>query len=144
MCVRGGGGEGGRAGREGGAEGGPAAGKKATTDTNTAAIEQQNRQPADGALGKNLFQRLPACHNHHPQPPPHCRPPLLPLTVEVVSGEARLAAGHVAADDEVGAAIVAADEHVLQRLAGAGHVHRVGQVGPPVQDVGADRGGRGQ
>lgn len=33
-------------------------------------------------------------------------------------------------DDEVGASVVLADHHVLEGLAGAGHVHRVGQVGP--------------
>ena len=51
-------------------------------------------------------------------------------TVEVVATDRRLAARHVAADDEMGTAVVLADDHVLQRLAGASHVHRVGQVGP--------------
>mmetsp|Transcript_19342 Transcript_19342/g.43698 ORF Transcript_19342/g.43698 Transcript_19342/m.43698 type:complete len:458 (-) Transcript_19342:75-1448(-) len=50
--------------------------------------------------------------------------------VEVLAIEAGLAAGHVSADDEVRAAVVLADDHVLHRLAGARHVHRVGQVGP--------------
>ena len=50
--------------------------------------------------------------------------------VEVVAAEARLTAGHVAANDEVGAAVVLADDHVLERLARTRHVHRVGQVGP--------------
>jgi len=58
--------------------------------------------------------------------------------VEVISRHRRLGARHVAADDEVGAAEVLADHHVVDGLARAGHVHGVGQVGP----AGALAGGR--
>jgi len=50
--------------------------------------------------------------------------------VEVLAVDAGLAARHVAADDEVRAAVVLADDHVLDGLAGARHVHGVGQVRP--------------
>mmetsp|Transcript_87061 Transcript_87061/g.173898 ORF Transcript_87061/g.173898 Transcript_87061/m.173898 type:complete len:413 (-) Transcript_87061:117-1355(-) len=50
--------------------------------------------------------------------------------VEVLAVDRRLGTSHVAADDEVRAAEVFADEHVLDRLARASHMHRVRQVGP--------------
>mmetsp|Transcript_7158 Transcript_7158/g.25944 ORF Transcript_7158/g.25944 Transcript_7158/m.25944 type:complete len:411 (-) Transcript_7158:345-1577(-) len=50
--------------------------------------------------------------------------------VKVLAIQAGLAAGHVPADDEVGAPVVLPDDHVLDGLPGSGHVHRVGQVGP--------------
>ena len=51
--------------------------------------------------------------------------------VEVLAGDGGLGTGHVTTDDEVGAAEVLADHYVLDGLAGAGHVHGVGQVLPP-------------
>ena len=54
---------------------------------------------------------------------PSRSPPLAsrrPLPVEVVPRHAALAAGHVAADDEVRAAVVLADDHVLDGLPGGG------------------------
>ena len=56
--------------------------------------------------------------------------------VEILAGQGGFAARHVAADDEVAAAVVLADDHVLQGLPGAGHVHGVGQVGPADARVG--------
>ena len=50
--------------------------------------------------------------------------------VEVVSRERALAASHVSPDDEVRAAIVLPDDHVLDGLTRTRHVHGVGQVGP--------------
>mmetsp|Transcript_16062 Transcript_16062/g.39988 ORF Transcript_16062/g.39988 Transcript_16062/m.39988 type:complete len:408 (+) Transcript_16062:224-1447(+) len=50
--------------------------------------------------------------------------------VEILASERGLGARHVAADDEVRAAVVLADDHVLDGLTGARHVHGVGQVRP--------------
>ena len=50
--------------------------------------------------------------------------------VEVVPAQGGLTTRHVAADDEMRAAVVAADDHVLQGFTGTRHVHGVGQVGP--------------
>mmetsp|Transcript_38172 Transcript_38172/g.114130 ORF Transcript_38172/g.114130 Transcript_38172/m.114130 type:complete len:490 (-) Transcript_38172:172-1641(-) len=50
--------------------------------------------------------------------------------VKVLPGHGRLGSGHVPPDDEVGAPEVLADHHVLNRLAGSGHVHRVREVLP--------------
>ena len=47
----------------------------------------------------------------------------------------RLAPGHVPPDDEMRAPVVLPDRHVLDGLAGARHVHGVGQVGPPQPGV---------
>mmetsp|Transcript_21426 Transcript_21426/g.36564 ORF Transcript_21426/g.36564 Transcript_21426/m.36564 type:complete len:204 (-) Transcript_21426:12-623(-) len=51
-------------------------------------------------------------------------------TIEVVACEGALGAGHIATNDEVGAPIVLADDHMLDGLTRAGHVHGVGEVGP--------------
>mmetsp|Transcript_133441 Transcript_133441/g.426595 ORF Transcript_133441/g.426595 Transcript_133441/m.426595 type:complete len:527 (-) Transcript_133441:352-1932(-) len=51
-------------------------------------------------------------------------------TVEIVAGDGALSTRHVTANDEVSGAEVLADDHVLDGLAGAGHLHAVGQVGP--------------
>ena len=51
-------------------------------------------------------------------------------TIEILAVDAALAAGHVAADDEVSASKVLTDNHVLDGLTWPGHVHGVGQVGP--------------
>mmetsp|Transcript_4775 Transcript_4775/g.10448 ORF Transcript_4775/g.10448 Transcript_4775/m.10448 type:complete len:367 (-) Transcript_4775:276-1376(-) len=50
--------------------------------------------------------------------------------VEVLASDRRLGASHVTANDEVCAAEVLADHHVVDRLARASHVHGVRQVGP--------------
>ena len=51
--------------------------------------------------------------------------------VEVLAVDGGLGPRHVAADDEVGAPVVLADDHVLDSLAGTGHVHGVREVRPP-------------
>ena len=51
-------------------------------------------------------------------------------TVEVFAVQGRLGASHVAANDEVRAAVVFADHHVVNGFAWAGHVHGVRQVVP--------------
>mmetsp|Transcript_19901 Transcript_19901/g.52833 ORF Transcript_19901/g.52833 Transcript_19901/m.52833 type:complete len:805 (+) Transcript_19901:239-2653(+) len=56
-------------------------------------------------------------------------------TVEVIASDGALGASHVTADDEVGGAVVLADDHVLDRLAGPSHLHAVGQVGPAEHGV---------
>merc|ERR1711963_789698 len=55
--------------------------------------------------------------------------------VEVVARDGALRARHVAADDEVRGAVILADDHVLDRLAGAGHLHAVRKVRPPKHRV---------
>mmetsp|Transcript_26259 Transcript_26259/g.40448 ORF Transcript_26259/g.40448 Transcript_26259/m.40448 type:complete len:407 (-) Transcript_26259:108-1328(-) len=55
--------------------------------------------------------------------------------VEVLARDGALRARHVAADDEVGGAVVLPDDHVLDGLAGARHLHAVGQVGPAEHGV---------
>mmetsp|Transcript_36694 Transcript_36694/g.87831 ORF Transcript_36694/g.87831 Transcript_36694/m.87831 type:complete len:703 (+) Transcript_36694:325-2433(+) len=50
--------------------------------------------------------------------------------IEVISSDGALGAGHVAADDEVGGPEVLADDHVLDGLARARHLHGVRQVRP--------------
>mmetsp|Transcript_22925 Transcript_22925/g.43643 ORF Transcript_22925/g.43643 Transcript_22925/m.43643 type:complete len:264 (+) Transcript_22925:71-862(+) len=56
--------------------------------------------------------------------------------VEVLAVKARLRASHVAPDDEVGASVVLADDHVLDGFTGSCHVHGVRQVGPENLGVG--------
>mmetsp|Transcript_9704 Transcript_9704/g.58842 ORF Transcript_9704/g.58842 Transcript_9704/m.58842 type:complete len:258 (+) Transcript_9704:1592-2365(+) len=51
-------------------------------------------------------------------------------TIEVLTGKARLAASHVAADDEMGATVVFADNHMLNGFPRTGHVHGVGKICP--------------
>mmetsp|Transcript_13463 Transcript_13463/g.25310 ORF Transcript_13463/g.25310 Transcript_13463/m.25310 type:complete len:510 (-) Transcript_13463:379-1908(-) len=55
--------------------------------------------------------------------------------IEVLAIDGALGAGHVAADDEVGGAVVLPDDHVLDRLPGTGHLHAVRKVGPPEHRV---------
>mmetsp|Transcript_8393 Transcript_8393/g.35099 ORF Transcript_8393/g.35099 Transcript_8393/m.35099 type:complete len:460 (-) Transcript_8393:4-1383(-) len=50
--------------------------------------------------------------------------------VEVLAVDGGLRARHVSSDDEVRASVVLADDHVLDRLARAGHVHGVREVRP--------------
>ena len=79
-------------------------------------------------------QSAPSIGSKTPPPDPHLR---VVRAVEVLPRERALGPGHVAPDDEVRAPVVAADEHVLDGLAGARHVHRVRKVRPP--EGGGDR-----
>mmetsp|Transcript_17495 Transcript_17495/g.46610 ORF Transcript_17495/g.46610 Transcript_17495/m.46610 type:complete len:266 (+) Transcript_17495:485-1282(+) len=56
-------------------------------------------------------------------------------TVEVVTRDGALGPGHVAPDDEVRGPEVLPDDHVLNGLARAGHLHAVRQVRPPEHGV---------
>mmetsp|Transcript_32661 Transcript_32661/g.77481 ORF Transcript_32661/g.77481 Transcript_32661/m.77481 type:complete len:241 (-) Transcript_32661:357-1079(-) len=55
--------------------------------------------------------------------------------IEVLPGQRGLAACHVPANDEMGAPIVFPNDHVLDRLTRAGHVHGVGEVCPTDRGV---------
>ena len=57
-------------------------------------------------------------------------------SVKVLARDRRLASSHIAPDDEVSTAVVLPDNHMLDGLTRASHMHRVGEVSPSKLGVG--------